>query len=92
MESASAPYICTMETMKCLFEKICHFLACGSSETSWIDLTLDSILLRAWWGFDSYIYIYIYIYIERERERERETGLTVSVIAANKRNIVLGVL
>ncbi len=38
--------------------------------------------------------MHIYIYIERERERERErwTGLTVSVIATNKRNIELGVL
>ncbi len=37
VESGSGPFICMIKTLKCLFEKICHFLACGCSGAIWME-------------------------------------------------------
>ncbi len=42
MESGSGPFICKIETLKCLFEKICHLWVCGCRGAIWMEQTLDS--------------------------------------------------
>ncbi len=39
LESGSESFICTL---KCLLEKICHFLVCGCRGAIWMESTLDS--------------------------------------------------
>ncbi len=42
VESGSGPFICTIETLKCFFEKICHFLVYGCRGAIRMEQTLNS--------------------------------------------------